>query len=51
MTEAHPAHSSRAEWPCLAATPAFAIIALLTGRPTAPHGRDRWRHTAHWRTR
>ena len=46
MTEAHPAHSTRgasrdeegataalglAEWLCLAATPTFAILALLTG--------------------
>ena len=50
MTEAHPAHSTGgasrddegttalglAEWLCLAATPTFAIMALLTGLGGSP---------------
>ncbi len=54
MTEAHPAHSNGgasrddegttaalglAEWLCLAATPTFAIMALLTGLGGSPMDR------------
>jgi len=54
MTEAHPAHSTGrasrddegapptlglAEWLCLAATPTFAIMALLTGLGESPMDR------------
>jgi hypothetical protein len=54
MTEAHPAHSTGgasrddegataalglAEWLCLAATPTFAIMALLTGLGGSPMDR------------
>ena len=57
MTEAHPAHSTGgasrddvgataalglAEWLCLAATPTFAIMALLTGLGGSPMDRLCW---------
>ena len=61
MTEAHPAHPvggaghddegataarGLAEWLCLAATPTFAIMALLTGLGGSPM--DRLCSSGHW---